>query len=145
MGLDQVDYLSYLEVLGERGLLRGDTDQSPGTRFCRVPTEKPGCSLVGSALAEEKIHRGGLAGPVGSEQGDQLTPFHLEIHVLERLHGSVSFRHVDQFCDGHDASCSHPAGRIIKPAVQPLPAPVERTEKQPETGDDGDSRPHIPR
>ena len=104
MGLDQAYYLSYFEILGESGLLGSNSYRGTGGRFCWVTSEEPGGSLVGSALAEEDVHRGGLAGPVGSQQGNQLTPFHPEIHVLERFDRPVTLSYVVEFCDKHDAS-----------------------------------------
>src|SRR5262245_43967928 len=93
---DQAQVLAAGEVLVDRGVLAGETDDVPHLLWLRsdVESEHPRRPLVGPGQRREHTYHRGLAGAVRSEQAEHTTFRYLERHpaygldVAEALHQS---------------------------------------------------------
>jgi hypothetical protein len=88
----QVQRLPHLQPVGQGGLLELDADALAqlGALAPRVEAEHPHRTRVGAAQALQALHRGGLAGPVGANDPEDLAGLHGERDAVHRYRLAVS-------------------------------------------------------
>ncbi len=102
---DEPEVLPAGQVVVDRGVLAGEADPVADLRGLAhgVEAEHLGPSGVRRAVGGQDAHGGRLARAVAAEQGEYLSPFHLEGDVIECGHFAEALAHVlDENC-----GCSH--------------------------------------
>ena len=96
---DEIDVLADLQGLRHLGDLEHGAGAQPRLGAAGLDAEQPRLSSAGRSEAEQELDRGGLAGAVGAEQGDDLAGPHREIDPGERRHGAVPLDRPPQLRD----------------------------------------------
>ena len=102
-----------------------------------VLAEDAQAAPAGPGQGGDAAHEGGLAGPVGAEEDEEVAPADAEVHALERLHGPAPGGIGDAKPLGLDHGGDFPSGlsppRTWIPPGGPGPSPRRRRPSSPGT------------
>ena len=104
------DQLGDGQLAGLAGRLQDDADPRPpgSARLGRVVTEHRDLAGVAAAEALEDLHGGGLAGPVGTEQREDLARLDVQVDPVDGGATGVPLHQPAHLHDGIASWCLHP-------------------------------------
>ena len=91
---DHGDQFADAQVLDQRAGLQHAADEACGDRRCRRAAEERDPACVGPGESQHHVDRRRLAGPVRTEEREELALGDLETHVVDRRQRSVPFGHM---------------------------------------------------
>jgi hypothetical protein len=84
------DQVADPQRIRQHHLLHHHADASAGGEIMRRAAEQPGLAGVGLLQAEQDADGGGLAGPVRTQEREQLARSHIEIETVQRDRGAIA-------------------------------------------------------